>query len=108
MGRQWIALALLLGFASVEARDVQQPDGAAIKTTAVRLLQKTNAGRLGQLQAILREQSLPFEIQTVPNPSRHGDARSEGANILLTGGAQSGPAILIGAHFDAATLRDGS
>jgi Zn-dependent M28 family amino/carboxypeptidase len=110
MGRLWITLgasALLFGFASAEARDVQQPDGAAIKTTAVRLLQKTNAGRLGQLQAILREQSLPFEIQAVPNPSRQSDARPEGHNILLNSTAQSGPAIVVGAHFDAATLRDG-
>jgi aminopeptidase S len=110
MGRLWITLgasALLAGAASAEARDVQQPDGAAIKTTAVRLLQKTNAGRLGRLQAILREQSLPFEIQTVPNPSRQGDARPEGHNILLTGGTQSGPTIVVGAHFDAATLPDG-
>jgi Zn-dependent M28 family amino/carboxypeptidase len=110
MIKPWIVLgasALLVGFAPVEARDAQQPDGAAIKATAVRLLQKTNAGRLGQLQAILREQSLPFEIQSVPNPSRQGDARPEGNNILLTGSAQSGPTLVVGAHFDAAALPDG-
>ena len=110
MIKPWIVLAvsaLLLGCASAGAGDAQPPDGAAIKTTAVRLLQKTNAGRLGQLQAILREQSLPFEIQSVPNPSRQGDARPEGNNILLTGSAQSGPTLVVGAHFDAAALPDG-
>ncbi|HJY38393.1 MAG TPA: M28 family peptidase, partial [Steroidobacteraceae bacterium] len=110
MSKLWIVLgvsALLLGFASAGAGDAQPPDGAAIKTTAVRLLQKTNAGRLGQLQAILREQSLPCEIQAVPNPSRKGDARPEGNNVLLTGSTQSGPAIVVGAHFDAAALPDG-
>jgi Zn-dependent M28 family amino/carboxypeptidase len=108
MSKIWITLAasaLLLAFATAEGREAQ-PDGAAIKATAVRLLQKTNAGRLGQLQAILREQSLAFEMQTVPNQTRQSDARTEGHNILLSSTA-SGPAILVGAHFDAAALPDG-
>ena len=109
MSKIWITLgttALLFAFATAEGHQAQ-PDGAAIKATAVRLLQKTNAGRLGQLQAILREQSLAFEIQSVPNESRQSDARTEGHNILLSSAAQSGPAILVGAHFDAAALPDG-
>jgi Zn-dependent M28 family amino/carboxypeptidase len=99
------ASALLFAFVTAEAREAP-PDGAAIKATAVRLLQKTNAGRLAQLQAILREQALAFEIQTVPHESRKSDARTEGHNILLTSAA-SEPAIVVGAHFDAATLADG-
>jgi Zn-dependent M28 family amino/carboxypeptidase len=109
MSKIWITLAAtapLFAFATAEGREAQ-PDGVAIKATAVRLLQKTNAGRLGQLQAILREQSLAFEIQAVPNESRQSDARTEGHNILLSSAAQSGPAILVGAHFDAAALPDG-
>lgn len=108
MSKIWITLAasaLLFAIATAEAREAP-PDGAAIKATAVRLLQKTNAGRLGQLQAILREQSLAFELQSVPNESRQSDARTDGHNILLTSSA-SEPAILVGAHFDAAALPDG-
>jgi Zn-dependent M28 family amino/carboxypeptidase len=101
------ASALLLGCASTERREMPPPDGAAIKATAVRLLQPSNADRLQQLQTILREQSLAFDTQTVPNSGRWGDTRSEGHNILVRGGAQGGPAILVGAHFDAATLEDG-
>jgi Zn-dependent M28 family amino/carboxypeptidase len=101
------ASALLLGCASTERRQVPQPDGAAIKATAVRLLQASNADRLQQLQLILREQSLAFETQSVPNSGRRGDTRTEGHNVLVRSSAQGAPAILVGAHFDAATLADG-
>lgn len=100
--------ALLAGCASSERREVSQPSGADIKATAVRLLQPSNAARLEQLQLILRERSLAFETQTVPHPSPRHDNRTEGQNIVVSvGAARSGPTIVVGAHFDAATLEDG-
>jgi len=102
------ASASLLACASTPSRAAEQPSGATIKATAVRLLQPTNAGRLEQLQTILREQSLAFELQTVPNPKKRSDNRSEGQNILVNSGeVQREPVMLVGAHFDAATLADG-
>jgi hypothetical protein len=77
------ASVLLLGCASTERRELPRPDGAAIKATAVRLLQASNADRLQQLQVILREQSLAYDTQAVPNPSRRGDTRTEGHNVLV-------------------------
>jgi len=95
---------LLIGFASAE----QEPSGADIKATAVRLLKASNAERLEQLQLILRERSLEFETQTVPHPTPKHDKRTEGHNLLLNVGAtRDGPTILVGAHSDAATLEDG-
>jgi aminopeptidase S len=108
IGLVLLAGFLLLGCASAEKRAVAEPSGATLRATAVRLLQPTNAARLEQLQAILREQSLAFDLQTVPNTKRQGDTRSEGQNILVNSGeSQREPAILVGAHLDAATLPDG-
>jgi Zn-dependent M28 family amino/carboxypeptidase len=84
------------------------PAAAEIKSTAIRFLQPTNAQRLEQLQAILRDRGLPFELQSVPNESRRPDSRAEGSNVLVTlGNAAGSSTLVIGAHFDAATLPDG-
>jgi Zn-dependent M28 family amino/carboxypeptidase len=97
-------LATLLIAVSANA----EPAAAEIKSTAIRLLQPTNARRLEQLQSILKERGLPFELQTVPNPNRKPDTRAEGSNVLMSfGNASATSTIVIGAHFDAATLPDG-
>jgi hypothetical protein len=59
----WLLATLLITVSGNAA-----PAAAEIKSTAIRLLQPTNAQRLEQLQSILRERGLTFELQTVPNP----------------------------------------
>jgi Zn-dependent M28 family amino/carboxypeptidase len=99
----WLLATLLITVSGNAA-----PAAAEIKSTAIRLLQPTNAQRLEQLQSILRERGLTFELQTVPNPNRKPDTRAEGSNVLVTlGDASAKSTIVIGAHFDAAALPDG-
>jgi Zn-dependent M28 family amino/carboxypeptidase len=105
------ALAGILASANVSAgstSDVAVPAGAEIKATALRLLQPSNARRLEQLQSMLRERDLAFELQPVPNPQHKREPRAEGNNVVVTiGSAQSEASIVIGAHFDAAIMSDG-
>ena len=85
--------------ASVDPSVLTVPSAAELKATAVRLLQPTNAKRLEQLQSMLRERQLPFELQPVPNPQQKGDTRAEGSNVLVTmGKSEAAGTIVIGAH----------
>ncbi len=74
---------------------------------AARLDRLSNAERLEALTALLRERGLEFEVQAFPNERREKDSREQGQNLIVTigSGAQD---IVIGAHFDAARLQDGS
>jgi hypothetical protein len=74
---------------------------------ATRLLQPTNAERLQALLALLQERDLGYQLQTVPNPRRAQDEREQGQNVILSFGAGARE-IILGAHFDAARLPDGT
>ena len=69
---------------------------------AARLDRLSNAERLEALTALLRERGLDFEVQPFEN-----DRKEKGQNLIVTigSGAQD---IVIGAHFDAVRLKDGS
>jgi peptidase M28-like protein len=74
---------------------------------ATRLNQPSNAARLEALQALLRSRQLTFELQPFANDRRARDSREQGQNVVVTAG--SGPRdIIIGAHFDAVALGDGT
>ena len=71
----------------------------------VRLKQSTNAGRLTALKEILTERKIPFEVQTFAGGKK--DKPQEGSNLSVAFG--SGPReIVVGAHYDAAELKDGT
>ena len=74
---------------------------------AIRLEQPTNTARLEALQALLGSRKLNFELQPFANARRGRDPREHGHNLVVTAG--SGPRdIIVGAHFDAASLADGT
>lgn len=66
-----------------------------------KLQRDTNAGRLEALQEILKARGIPFEIQTFDGG---------GSNVVVTFGAKTPGAreIVVGAHYDAVKLKDGS
>ena len=74
----------------------------ASTTDAARLDRPSNAERLEALKTLLRERGLEFEIQPFEN-----ERKEKGQNVIVTlgSGAQD---IVIGAHFDAVRLQDGS
>ena len=73
-----------------------------LATDAARLDRPSNAERLEALTALLRERGLDFEVQPFAN-----ERKEKGQNVIVTlgSGAQD---LVIGAHFDAVRLKDGS
>ena len=66
-----------------------------------KLQSDSNAGRLQALREILKARGIPFEVQTFT-----GD-RGEGNNLIATFGS-GGREIVVGAHYDAVKLKDGT
>lgn len=70
-----------------------------------RLKQATNASRLAALKEILTERKIPFEALTFEGGKK--DEPEKGTNLSVAFG--SGPReIVVGAHYDAAMLKDGT
>jgi broad specificity phosphatase PhoE len=74
---------------------------------AARLVQPDNDARFEALTGILQERGLPFTVQEFPGPGRGGDPRPRGRNVIVTIG--DGPRdLVVGAHYDAVRLPDGT
>jgi Zn-dependent M28 family amino/carboxypeptidase len=74
---------------------------------ATRLNQPSNTARLEALQALLRSRHLNFELQPFANDRRARDSREQGQNVVVTTGSGRRD-LIVGAHFDAVALADGS
>jgi Zn-dependent M28 family amino/carboxypeptidase len=68
----------------------------------VRLQSDSNPGRLQALREILKARGIPFEVQKFA-----GERGGEGNNLVATFGA-GGREIVVGAHYDAVKLTDGT
>ena len=74
---------------------------------AARLNQPSNAARLEALQTLLRSRRINFDVQPFANDRQARDSREQGRNVVITAG--SGPRdVIVGAHFDAVALANGS
>lgn len=75
-----------------------------------RLQKETNAERLAELRKILDERKIPYEVQTFDSRAIGGPG--EGRNLVATFGSGSFASghreIVVGAHYDAVKLKDGS
>jgi len=91
--RTLFLLALLLGTSAVEATPLQD---------LAKLQVDTNAGRLAALRGLLKERGIPFEVQ----------AFEGGSNVVVAFEAKNpgngGREIVVGAHYDAVKLKDGT
>jgi hypothetical protein len=94
-------IAFLAGIAlALSARAQTAPPPAGLAELG-RLRHDTNAGRFEALQGILKERGIPFEVQ------RFEESKGEGHNLVATFGT-GGREIVVGAHYDAVKLKDGS
>jgi len=73
-----------------------------LTTDVTRLDRPSNAERLEALKALLRERGLEFEVQPFENAKKE-----QGQNLIVTLGSGERD-LVIGAHFDAVRLKDGS
>ena len=67
----------------------------------------SNVGRREILESILLERGVPYEVESFQIEPRENYPRSEGVNIVVTLGSGESD-ILIGGHYDAVRLRDGT
>ena len=69
--------------------------------------QATNEGRFEALTAMLAERSLAFEVEPFTIEPRKGEPRTTGRNVVVTIPGST-PEVVVGAHYDAARLSDGT
>jgi len=104
-----LRIGLVIGFLALSpeqaAADVAPAIGPA--ADAARLDQPSNAARFEALTVLLRERGIKFEVKAFPNERKERDTREQGQNVIVTLGSGARE-IVIGAHFDAVLLRDGS
>ena len=90
------SLAILAVFVLCAGPLASQPAGPLADLGKLR--SDSNAGRLQALREILKAHGIPFEAQTFAG---------EGQNLVATFGA-GGREIVVGAHYDAVKLKDGT
>lgn len=102
---QLIPLLLLLFLAT--ACGVDAPDPVALHSDVARMEQSTNPDRQRVLREILTERGIEFEIDAFEARPRQTYPRTVGENVVVTIG--DGPSdIVVGAHYDAVWLPDGT
>jgi Zn-dependent M28 family amino/carboxypeptidase len=87
---------------------LQTPSATLADDVASLAASTTNEARFDALTALLRARNLAFTVEpfTIEKPLR-GEPRTAGRNIVLTFGAGT-EEIVVGAHYDAVRLPDGS
>jgi len=98
-----VLLSWLLVLQAPAARPATLVDDAARLAAAT-----TNEGRFDALTALLKERGLAFTVEpfTIDKPVGK-EPRTQGRNVVVSLGS-GGDLVVIGAHYDAARLPDGS
>ena len=72
-----------------------------------RMGRESNEARFDVLTALLAERRIPFTVEAFTIQPRKTEPRTQGRNVVVTI-AGRGPEIVLGAHYDAARLADGT
>jgi Zn-dependent M28 family amino/carboxypeptidase len=72
-----------------------------------RMQQATNEARFDVLTSILAARDLAFEIEPFTIEPRKGEPRTTGRNVVVTIPGRA-PEVVVGAHYDASRLSDGT
>ena len=99
--------ALITLVALLQASAASQPS-SLVEDAGKLAAATTNEGRFDALTGLLKARGLPFTVEpfTIEKPVGR-EPRTEGRNIVVTIG-DGADTILIGAHYDAARIPDGS
>jgi Zn-dependent M28 family amino/carboxypeptidase len=103
-----MAYPLVMALVTLLQTVQQTVPGTLANDVATLSASTTNEARFDALTALLRARNLVFTVEpfTIEKPLR-GEPRTAGRNIVLTFGAGSED-VVIGAHYDAVRLPDGS
>src|SRR5262245_4790938 len=102
-----ILLLLMMSLLQTSAASAGQPDSLVNDVRKLEVAD-SNQARFEALSRILRERNVTFEVQpfTIEKPIGK-EPRTDGRNVVASFG--DGPQeIVVGAHYDAARLADGS
>jgi Zn-dependent M28 family amino/carboxypeptidase len=96
---------LLAVWATLQAAPAVDPLRAAVEQLTA---SASNEARFEAITAVLRARNVPFTVErfTIEKPLGR-EPRTEGRNIVATFGSGASP-IVVGAHYDAARLPDGT
>jgi Zn-dependent M28 family amino/carboxypeptidase len=104
----------LIALSACAVRTMAPPSTAAVEPLFAnaladvgRMQQATNEARFEALTAILSERSIAFEVETFTIDPRKGEPRTTGRNVVVTLPGRA-PEVVVGAHYDASRLPDGT
>ena len=80
---------------------------STVKDDLVRFEQPSNEARFDVLAGLLTSRGIPFEVEPFTIEPRKVEPRIQGRNIVVTLAGDT-PEIVIGAHYDASRLQDGT
>ena len=86
---------------------VAAPLFANAAADVARLERDTNEARFDVLTAMLAERDIPFAVEPFSIQPRKAEPRTQGRNVVVTIAGRN-PGIVLGAHYDAARLSDGT
>jgi Zn-dependent M28 family amino/carboxypeptidase len=72
-----------------------------------RMERDTNEARFDALTVMLAERNIAFEVEPFTIEPRKGEPRTQGRNIVVTIAGRT-PELIVGAHYDARRLADGT
>ena len=102
------SIVLIASFALIQISAPAADSAGLIEDVRALASARTNEARFDALTAMLRARNLTFAVEsfTLPKPIRD-ESRTEGRNVVVTIG--EGPEeIVVGAHYDAERLQDGT
>lgn len=101
------APALLLSLALLQTT-APGTDAGLVEDARTLTSAPTNEARFDALTALLKARNLPFTVETFTIAKPVGsEPRTEGRNVVVTIG-EGAQEVLVGAHYDAARLQDGT
>jgi Zn-dependent M28 family amino/carboxypeptidase len=108
------AAAALCALSACAVRTLPPPTAAAAAplfanavADVARMERETNEARFDAVAAMLTERGIAFEVETFTIEPHAREPRTRGRNIVVTTAGRT-PEIVVGAHYDAARLADGT
>ncbi len=106
-----LPLCFLLACAGRTVPVVTEPAAAQLfasaRTDVARFGVDSNEARFEVLTTMLRERQLAFDVEPFTIAPRKGETRTDGRNVIVTLAGDE-PELVVGAHYDAVRLRDGT
>ena len=109
-----VSMGASVALAACAVRTMPPPTAAIVaplfsgaQGDVARMERDTNEARFDVLTSMLAERHIAFAVEPFTIEPRKGEPRTQGRNVVVTFPGRS-PEIVVGAHYDAARLLDGT